>query len=187
MDDDLQNAANELSKSIPLLNLISDTKIRFDTSSVFVQLLHESKWKTLEEQPIVSSIRVSGLEHVNTVVELCVSTAEILRKFHKVQINMDYLISGAVLHDASKLVEYEPTESGERKTKLGELGQHTIRCVSLMLSKNMPMEIVHIVLTHTPQSASMPKTIESVILYFADSTDYNVLRINHGLAADIKK
>ncbi len=149
--------------------------------------MQESKWKTLDQQPIVPSIGVSGLEHVNTVVQLCVGTAEILVKMHSIQINMDYLIAGAILHDASKLVEYEPTDSNERKTKLGELGQHTIKCVSLMFSKKMPEEIIHIVLSHTPQSAAIPKTTEAVIVYFSDSTDYNVLRIKHGLGADIKK
>lgn len=184
---DEEDPVSLLSKSVPFVNLITDEKIRLDTASIFIQLLKESHWKTLEEQAITSSIPVSGIEHVNSVVQMCIRIGETLQKMHHIPINNDFLIAGAILHDASKLSEYEPTDSGEQKTKLGELGQHTIRCVSLILSKKMPEEILHIVISHTPQSRTIPKTIEAIILYFADGLDYNVLRVTNGMSPDITK
>ena len=176
-----------VAKSIPSITLISDAKIRSDTAVVFMQLLRESKWPNLEKQQMLPILAISGMEHVNAVVEMCLAIADILKKRHNVVINIDYLISGAILHDASKLVEFEPTNNGERKTKIGDLVQHTVRCVSLMLDRKMPEEIAHVVVSHTPQSRTAPKTIESIILYFIDSIDYSVMRVKLGLGSDIQK
>ena len=118
---------------------------------------------------------------------MCTSVAKILENRHGIKVNMDFLIAGSILHDASKLVEYEPVANKERKTKLGDLGQHTLACVSLMLSRKMPEEIVHMVVAHTAKSSTQPKTIEAVILYFVDSLDFNVLKIAHGMTADFRK
>ena len=106
-----------LSKSVPLISAISDERIRSNTAAIFMQLLRESKWPNLERQPMLSFLKISGIEHLNAVVEMCLSTAKIIEKSHGIKIKTDFLISGAILHDASKLVEYEPTEEGERKTK----------------------------------------------------------------------
>ncbi len=184
---DIDDAVREISESIPDIMRISDEKIRSDTASVYQELLRGSKWKDIAQQYITSKIPISGVEHVNAVVAMSVQMAKIITDRHNIMVNMDYLISGAILHDASKLVEYEPGSDGETRTKLGDLGQHTMKCVALMISRKMPEEIIHIVVSHTPQSATVPKTVEAVIVYFADSADYNVLRIAHKLGADIRK
>jgi len=184
---DIGDAVREISESIPDIMRISDEKIRSDTASIYQELLRESEWKDISQQYMTSKIPVSGIEHVNAVVAMSMSMAKIIADQHSIKVNMDYLISGAILHDASKLAEYEPSSGGETRTKLGDLGQHTMKCVALMISRKMPEEIIHIVVSHTPQSATLPKTVESVIVYFADSADYNVLRIVHKLGADIRK
>ncbi|MGA2876869.1 MAG: HD domain-containing protein [Nitrososphaerales archaeon] len=181
------NDIDAFSAILPSLNLIKDAKIRSDTAEVYMQLLRESKWPNLEKQPVASFLKTSGVEHVKAVVEICTEVAKVLESSHSIKVNMDFLISGAILHDASKLVEYEPTSDGEKATKIGEMGQHTLSCVRLMFSKKMPEEIIHIVLAHTPKSSVIPKTVESVILYYADCTDYNVLRLVDGKGPDIRK
>ena len=176
-----------LVKFIPKAGDIVDEDLKQKTASVYLALFREGNWKDITDQPATNAVPVSNVDHTNAVVELCLGVADTLERHHKVKVNRDYLIASAVLHDASKLVEYEPAERGEKRTKLGELGQHTMRCVSLMLSSGMPLEVVHAVLAHTPQSAAIPKTVEAIIVYFVDALDYNVLRVTNGLGPDIMK
>ncbi len=56
---------------------------------------------------------------------MAVAVAEILTRFHGTEIDRDRLLAGALLQDASKLVEYEPDgNGGVRLSELGERFPH---------------------------------------------------------------
>ena len=174
-----------LSRYLPRIVQIEDDELKRKTASVYLELFKSSRWKNLSEQPIFGNLAVSALEHTNAVVELCLQMAEVIERNHKIKVNKDHLVASAILHDASKLVEFDPSGKGMKQTRLGELGQHTIKCVSLMLAVGMPLEVVHAVLAHTPKSGAVPKTVEALLVYFAEAVDYNVLKLTRGLGTDI--
>lgn len=132
-----------------------------------------SQWERIEDPPTSAEIPYPNLPHTQCTVELSLAIADIFKKHHDVDVNRDHLIVSAVLQDASKLVEYAPGE-GEgpvRRTDIGAWTPHAFWCAHLCAVHGMPKEIINTVLTHSPQAAQFPKTLEGKILYYADQLD----------------
>lgn len=160
-------------KVFPEINLIKDDELRSNTIAVWEQLWGESLWEDIMDLPC--STHKTDYPHVvhnRSVVKMAILVAETLMEFHQVDINMDYLIAAALLQDASKLVEYEPTEDGGcRLSMLGEKFAHSFYAGHIALNKGIPDEIAQVILTHSPDSPVYPQTLICKILFYVDQTD----------------
>jgi putative nucleotidyltransferase with HDIG domain len=115
--------------------------------------------------PEKGKIQLSNVEHTNQVVE-CVAVA-IVERTQQVNINMDYLIAAAVLHDVDKIIEFD--EATGQLSTFGQLFAHTSLAISLALEQALPLEIVHAIGAHSPiYSKNSPKTHEALILSHVD-------------------
>lgn len=117
------------------------------------------------------------LEHTVSVARLC----EFLSRFYNV--NYDLLMTGALLHDFGKVLEYEQKPSIEF-TDLGRLVGHLSLADQIVASKaaqinNFPSELLmlvrHLILAHHGEyekaSVRLPQTIEALVLHMADNLD----------------
>ena len=94
----------------------------------------------------------------------------------RLDISMDVLLAGALVHDASKLYEYGATgddaEPGEvddaGKTAIGRLLGHPHYGVHVAAAAGLPVEVQHLVLAHSPRSAVEPATMEAEIVTRVD-------------------
>ncbi|HJU87579.1 MAG TPA: HD domain-containing protein [Gemmatimonadota bacterium] len=125
---------------------------------------------------------VGGLaEHTLSVMLLCAAAAD-----HYGDLDRDLLIAGAFLHDVGKTVEIavEPgfpyTEEG---TLLGHipLGFAMVReriAAIAAFPREIAVDIGHLVLSHQGElewgSPVQPRTIEALVLHFADNLDSKV-------------
>ena len=87
------------------------------------------------------------------------------------------------LHDVSKLVEYEPDPAvgatsslprRGRKSRLGRNVQHAVYAAHKILTKELPLELVNLVVTHTHESNIRGETWEAAALFYADFADSDV-------------
>jgi hypothetical protein len=156
----------------PQINQIKNSDLRNAVIAVWQALWDQSSWSDPAQIPTSSEISYPNLPHTQCVVTLCLSMADALEHHHGTPINRDYLIAGAVLQDASKVVEYAPGPEGKAiKSAIGRQFPHGFWCAHLAIEKGIPYEICHVMLTHSSSAAQFPSTLEGKILYFADQLD----------------
>ncbi len=104
----------------PELQQISDEKLRNAVIEIWQEMWAMSKWNDPGDLPTSGEIPYPNLPHTQCVVAMALSVADAFKKYHKIELNRDYLIAAAVLQDASKVVEYEPGPDGKaRQTEIG--------------------------------------------------------------------
>ncbi|GAB4315288.1 MAG: HD domain-containing protein [Candidatus Sumerlaeia bacterium] len=118
------------------------------------------------------------LEHTLKVLRVALSIAE-----HYPGYNRDLLVSATLLHDLGKIWEFE-YETSIRYSDRGRLIGHIVLGIELVHEKiraigGMPEEksvlLIHTILAHHGErewgSPKRPKTLEALILHFADLLD----------------
>jgi hypothetical protein len=160
-----------IKKLFPRLNDIRDVEIREKVVSVWWDAWKESKFSKIEHvsqwEPSREKLNISNVEHTNQVVECAIAIAQVVDREQNININMDTLIAASILHDADKILMFDPS-TGDT-TPLGTYLPNTGIVAHLALQAGLPIDIVHAIASHSPNYSSVPpKTIEAVILYNAD-------------------
>ncbi len=84
-------------------------------------------------------------------------------------VNMDVLISGAILADVGKLLEYELDKDGKAvQGKYGQYLRHPFSGVSLAEECGIPPEVCHIIAAHAHEGDLVKRTTEAYIVHHAD-------------------
>ena len=117
------------------------------------------------------------LEHTISVASICEFAT------HLYKIDKDLLITGALLHDIGKVLEYsiKPTIEFTAEGRLVghiPLGDHILSTKSAEID-NFPPDLLfklrHLVLSHHGEyekaSARLPQTLEAIVLHHADNFD----------------
>ena len=160
-----------IKKLFPRVNDIRDVEIREKVISLWWDAWKESKFAKIEHvsqwEPSREKINMSNVEHTNQVVECAVAIAQVVGREQNINVNMDTLIAASILHDADKILMFDPS-TGDT-TPLGTYLPHTGIAAHLAVQAGLPIDIVHAIASHSPNYSSVPpKTIEAVILYNAD-------------------
>jgi HD superfamily phosphodiesterase len=118
---------------------------------------------------------VSLVEHVRDVTACAVGLAESLADREYVPgIDMDTVVAGALVHDVSKLYEFD----GMERTEVGGLLGHPYFGVSVTARADLPVEMAHIVLSHTPRTNVEPATLEAAFVRRADEAAATAIKAN---------
>ncbi len=173
----------ELLKKIPELSEIHDKDIREKTIAAFIDALTTGGWKVadLDRIPftlLISNNPVSLLAHTRAVTAVALKAAEVFGGFYKdhLQINRDILLSGAILHDVGKLLEFEETPQGFRKSAYGKVMRHPFSGAGLAVKHGLPDEVQHIIATHAHEGDGGFRTPASAIVHHADFMNFEPLR-----------
>ncbi len=157
----------------PELDQIADKALRQAVVDVWEELWSMSPWTDFDQVPISPEIPYPTRPHNQCVLRMSLAVADELQRHHGVKINRDHLIAAAILQDASKVVEYQAPAGGGNAifSELGRHYPHAFWAAHVALKKGIPHEIVHVLLTHSPQAAKFPSTLEGKILYYVDQID----------------
>jgi len=156
----------------PSIDEIQDVKLRKAVLDILQELWRSSSFTDINAIPTSGKIDYPNMPHTQCVVEISLAVADAFERHHGVKTNRDHLIASSVLQDASKMVEYEPKpEGGVEHTQIGKSYPHAFWCAHLAAKYDLPPEIINTILTHSPQAAQFPKTLEGKILYYADQLD----------------
>jgi len=167
----MEEKQNYVKTLFPRIKDIRDEDLRNKVVNVWLKAWEMSGCDKIETSsawpPEKTKIQLSNVEHTNQVVECAIGVATIVERTQQININMDYLIAAAVLHDVDKIIQFHG-ETGQL-TSLGQLFGHTSLGISLALEQALPLEIVHAIGTHSPiYSKNSPKTHEALILFHVD-------------------
>ena len=98
--------------------------------------------------------------------------AETLQERRSVDLSIYTVVAGALVHDVSKLYEFDGMES----TKIGTLLGHPYYGVYVVAAAGLPVELAHIVLSHTHRTGVEPATLEAIIIRQADNVAAAAIR-----------
>jgi hypothetical protein len=168
----VQRKQERIQKLFPRISDIKDASIREKVVSVWWNAWKESKFAKIEDlsqwEPSKEALNITNVEHTNQVVECAIAIAQVVERTQRIKINMDTLIAASILHDADKILMFDPSTGST--TPLGTYLPHTGISAHLALQAGLPMEVVHAVASHSPNYSSIaPKTPEALILHSADS------------------
>jgi putative nucleotidyltransferase with HDIG domain len=164
---------------LPELELISDAEIAASVVSIWAEVWSESGWAALEDapkNPYTVNARHSTVTHTRSVTRQALAIAAIIEEHHGLTCDRDIILASCLLHDVSKLLEFEPArEAAGQNSRFGDLIQHGVYGMHKAFEHRLPVEVAHIIGSHTTQSRLPPKTLEAIIVHYADFVDTDAL------------
>jgi putative nucleotidyltransferase with HDIG domain len=167
----------DIKKLWPELEWIKDDSLREKTAKTWETALERSviNASDLDRIPFTllcgSELNVSFMAHKRCVVHIARKSGEKMNEFFKddLHVNMDVLISGAILADVGKLLEYELDGNGKPiQGKYGQYLRHPFSGVSLAEECGVPPEVCHIIAAHANEGDLVKRTTEAYIVHHAD-------------------
>lgn len=175
------NVITTMKAYFPLIDAIKDRELRRKVASIWYAVWQESQWKDLRDACFIPGYQsISLVDHTCSVATLALAISDARQQVFGETFNRDLLLAGALLHDVSKTLEYEPIDGKPIPTKYRTLFQHGIFGAHMALNEGLPDGLVHIIIAHTNKSRLIPKIPEAVIVYYADMTDLDLHKINFG-------
>ena len=141
----------------PELEWIQDEGLRNKTAKTWELALEKSVLSANDLYRIPFTLlcgpdlKVSFMTHKRCVVNLAKKSGETMNEFFKDQlpVDMDILISGAILADVGKLLEYELDEQSMAvRGTYGKYIRHPFSGVSLAEQCGVPPAVCHIIAAH---------------------------------------
>jgi putative nucleotidyltransferase with HDIG domain len=169
--------SNQVQKLWPELEWIKDDSLREKTAKTWELALKRSVLNVgdLNKIPFTllcgPDLKVSFMAHKRCVVHLAKASGEKMNEFFggELPVNMDLLISGAILADVGKLLEYELDEEGNAiQGKYGQYLRHPFSGVSIAEECGLPPEVCHIIAAHAQEGDLIKRTTEAYIVHHAD-------------------
>jgi putative nucleotidyltransferase with HDIG domain len=167
----------EVKKLWPELEWIKDSTLREKTARTWEIALGKSvlSAEDLDKIPFTllcgPDLKVSFMAHKRCVVHIARASGEKMNEFFQkdLPVNMDVLISGAILADVGKLLEYELDANGKAvQGKYGQYLRHPFSGVSLAEECGIPPEVCHIIAAHAHEGDLVKRTTEAYIVHHAD-------------------
>ncbi|MGQ1909023.1 HDIG domain-containing metalloprotein [Marinifilum sp. RC60d5] len=161
----------------PELDWIKDKNLREKTTGVWELALKKSVLSAGDLKLIPFTLlcdpelKVSFMDHKKCVVHIARESGLKMNAFFSDQlpVNMDVLISGAILCDVGKLLEYVFDENGKVvQGAYGKYLRHPFSGVSLAEQCGLPPEVCHIIASHAGEGDLVKRSTEAYIVHHAD-------------------
>ena len=169
----------EILKIWPEIDWIQDEELKGKTAKAWEYAIEKSVLSAndLEEIPfslLIKDCNVSFMNHKRTCVQLAVDIANRMKDNFgdEIEIDMDILISGAILIDIGKLIEYEIKDGKLGTSNFGTIVRHPFSGVAIADRFDLPAEVQHIIGTHSKEGDLGKRTVESIIVHHADFVSF---------------
>jgi len=166
-----------IKKLWPELEWIKDSDLKEKTARTWEIALERSVLK-IEDLDVIPftllcgpDLKVSFMAHKRCVVHVAKEAGEKMNSFFgsDLPVNMDILISGAILADVGKMLEYVLDSNGKAiQGSYGQYLRHPFSGVSLAEECGVPPEVCHIIAAHAHEGDLVKRTTEAYIVHHAD-------------------
>ena len=178
----LQMTYDDVAKVFPEIAEIKDDHLRNAVGEIWREMAAEMAWDSLDEIPKNTKGEKNRclVEHIRGVTQMAMRICETALELSGRTYDRDTIVAAGLLHDVSKLVEYEPDPAQTRgntgprpgrQSKLGKNVQHGVYAAHKMFAKGLSLELVNLIVTHTHGSNMRGKTWETAALFYADFAD----------------
>jgi len=166
---------DDVYKLWPELEWIKDETLRKQTADTWELALKQSKLTAddLNEIPftlLVKDCPVTFMEHKRAVVHISYTAAKSMQKFFgdNLPVDLDVVVSGAILADVGKLLEYDKKDGKAVVSTYGRYVRHPFSGVGLAMQCGMPDKVCHIIAAHAGEGDLFKRTTEAYIVHHAD-------------------
>src|SRR6266513_451263 len=179
----------EIAKLFPSLMKIKQKSLREKVAAVWNEAITTGcggKGWTFAELRAVKFTLLAGdidmkfVEHLNSCALQCIAIADVLKRAFRcsIPIQRDYLIAGALLADVGKPLEYDKDKSGKVvQGKFGQQLRHPFSGVALAYKHGIPVDVLHMIATHSHEGDKVERSIESIIFHHADFVDFDIAKL----------
>ena len=169
---------------VPVFSLIEDAELREKTIQVWEAAMERSGWTpdAMLQMPfnlLIDPCPASYIEHVRVVTLTAYGAAKLFSEMYgdRVPLNMDHLVSGGLLHDIGKLLEYEVRDDGVTvQTRSGKLMRHPFSGAALAYEFGLPDDVQHMIAAHAGEGDKVKRTPEATLINKADFMSFETLR-----------
>ena len=171
---------DEVQRIWPELEWIEDQDLRDKTTDCWVRAFEYSPLTPADLERIPFTLKVPDcpvtfMAHKRAVVHVARDAARTVGDFFAdaLPVNMDVVISGAILADVGKLLEYESDgEGGSRASARGKYLRHPFTGVAVAMECGLPDAVCHIIATHAGEGNMVARTTEAWLVHHADFMTY---------------
>ena len=168
----------QLLELIPEFNLIKSSELREKTMAVWIEALKCGGWNVsdLGEMPFTLLLKpcpANMIEHVRGVTGCAYEMGKKLKEIYgeRLELDMDALVSGALLHDIGKLLEYKK-EGEYKKSEYGSYIRHPFSGMALAYKFDLPAKVQHIIALHAKEGEGAKRCPEAIIVHYADFSNF---------------
>jgi putative nucleotidyltransferase with HDIG domain len=157
---------------IEQLEWIKNKDIQDKVIKVWEEAAKRGKWKNLDDVPFTLLFKESGrlTDHTKRITGLAKSIFDNRDE----DIDLDFLIAGALLHDVGKMMEYELQNGEVVKSEFGKKMRHPVSGSNLAKEHDLPEEIVHIIYAHSHEGDNIQRSLEAIIVNHCDFIDFEI-------------
>ena len=159
----------------PELEWIQDPDLREKTARTWEVALERSVLTAEDLQTIpftllVPGLKVSFMAHKRAAAHIARDAGLKCIELFGVDlpVDLDGLISGAILADVGKLLEYEKSDGRAGQCKYGAYLRHPFSGVSLAEECGLPPEVCHIIAAHAHEGDLIKRTTEAYLVHQVD-------------------
>jgi putative nucleotidyltransferase with HDIG domain len=169
---------------VPEFNMIQNPELREKSIRTWEVAMQRGGWTpdTLLEMPftlLINPCPANFIEHVRAVTLTAYRTALLFGEIYgpRTPIHLDYLLSGGLLHDIGKVLEYEhKAENTAAQTSYGALVRHPFSGAALAYEMGLPGEVQHIIASHAGEGDKIQRSPEATLVNKADFASFETLR-----------
>lgn len=185
----------QVREELPEIAQIADQTLQTRTVEAWAYALAHSSFKSIREIPPAGNPdtneakRGDQTDHLRGVTRLAIGIArEMSAAYPELEIDMDTVIAGGLLHDVGKAFEFDPVRRKHWRASQKKTGRPTIRHPAygahICLTVGLPEEIAHIAMAHSGEGELLLRSLECMIVHQADYTFWNVLLAGGELKPD---
>lgn len=179
---------DNIKKELPELKLIKEVELRNKVVEAWSRSLNDYGFTSISELQGSGGIGLlvlkkgTQVDHLRGVARLAHAFAKEFQNIYPdIQINLDILLAGALLHDVGKPLNYNK-ENRDRWKKFPYLegnppARHSVHGYHICLSVGLPMEIAHIVGAHSKEGEFIQRSLEGIIVHYADQGYWDILKV----------
>lgn len=168
----------------PELDLIRDERLREQVVDVWANAMEEGGWDDISHLPYIAEASYLGQintypsikyvsQHIRFVAKGSYDIGRLMRDIYQYDINLDYTVAGALLHDVGMILVFEPDGKAFKVRNKNAIVRHPVLSAYLVMKGKLPAEVVHIVASHSAEGESVNRSPEASIVHYVDFAVFN--------------
>jgi len=180
---------------LPEVALIGDQALQAKVVEAWAYAIANSSFTSIRDIPpagnpdVNEAKRGDQTDHLRGVTRLAIGIAkEMGSAYPELEIDMDVIIAGGLVHDVGKAWEFDPVNRDRWKQSQKRFGRPSVRHPAygahICLTVGLPEEVAHIAMAHSGEGELLLRSLECMIVHQADYTFWNTLLAGGQLKPD---
>jgi len=176
----------QVREELPEVAQIGDQALQSKVVEAWAYAIANASFTSIRDIPpagnpdVNEAKRGDQTDHLRGVTRLAMAIAkEMGGAYPELEINMDVIIAGGLVHDVGKAWEFDPVNRARWKQSQKRFGRPSVRHPAygahICLTVGLPEEVAHIAMAHSGEGELLLRSLECMIVHQADYTFWNTL------------